>query len=152
MIVDRDMGYRDVMQRLLGTEDSDVLVGILAEDGATIEEGESLNLAGIAAVNEFGSEDGHTPERSYLRSTVDEKRTDYGARLQKIVESHVDGKEHLDDGLAKLGAVAVRDVQTKIRTLRTPPNAESTVEAKGSSNPLIDTGRLRQSIHFEVRK
>jgi hypothetical protein len=37
-------------------------------------------------------------------------------------------------------------------TLDSPPNAPATVEAKfGQDNPLIDTGRLRQSIDSEVR-
>ena len=44
----------------------EVQVGIGAESGS--------DLAMIAAVNEFGSDDGHTPERSYLRSTFDEHR------------------------------------------------------------------------------
>ena len=44
-----------------------VLVGI--RQGREAEDGQSLAL--IAAVNEFGH--GHIPERSFLRSTVEQK-------------------------------------------------------------------------------
>ena len=50
-----------------------------------------------------------------------------------------------------LGEKVVADVQRKIVALKDPPNAPSTIAKKGSANPLIDTGRLRQSIDFEVR-
>lgn len=152
MIVDRDMGYREAMRRLLGESDSHVYVGIRQDQGETVAEGDDINLAGIAAVNEFGSDDGHIPERSFLRSTVDENRSEYADVLQRLVENHVDGKAHIDDSINELGVRAVRDVQTKIRTLREPENADSTKKKKKSDNPLIDTGRLRQSIDYEVRK
>ena len=31
-----------------------------------------------------------------------------------------------------------------------PPNAESTIKAKGSSTPLVDDGTLRQSITYVI--
>ena len=32
------------------------------------------------------------------------------------------------------------------------PNAPGTIRRKGSSKPLIDTGRMRQSVNYVIRK
>lgn len=127
----------------MGKSHPEVFVGIRAEAGA--------ELVTIAAVNEFGSADGHVPERSFLRSTVDENHKKYGDLLQTAVERGIDkGTTALRRELGRVGAVAAGDVQRKIRDLKDPPNAPSTIAAKGSDNPLVDTGRLRQSIDWKV--
>ena len=52
--------------------------------------------------------------------------------------------------LSVLGMALVGDVQQRIRNRIPPPNAPYTIARKGSDVPLIDTGRLRQSIDFVV--
>ncbi len=51
-------------------------------------------------------------------------------------------------GLGLLGEKAKSDVQKKITLISSPPNEPSTRKQKGSSNPLIDTGALRQHINW----
>ena len=51
-----------------------------------------------------------------------------------------------------LGLRIQRDVQRTIRNLSDPPNSPITIHNKKSSNPLIDTGRLRQSVTYKVVK
>lgn len=145
VITDRDLGYRGF---LLGVENLSKLPAVFVG----VRGGGDSELVIIAASNEFGAPSVNVPERSYLRSTVDEKRADYAAALTRIVRDEVDGKRVARLGLERLGAKAAGDVQRKIVALRDPPNAPSTIAAKGSSNPLIDTGRLRQSIDWVVRK
>jgi len=152
-VVDTDKGYKRIRENLrklakASTGDGPgVFVGVRADKG-----GELLT---IAAVNEFGSADGHTPERSYLRSTIDKGREKYVDQLGKILDAAYMGKTEslstLRRGLGRLGAKAAGDVQRTMTALSSPPNAPSTVAKKGADNPLIDTGRLRQSIDFEVR-
>ena len=43
-------------------------------------------------------------------------------------------------------------IQDKIKEGDFAPNAESTVRKKGSSKPLIDTGRMRQSVNYQIRQ
>lgn len=152
-VTDRDLGYAKLVAQWLALGTRQVLVGIRAKDGVKVAQGDSLNLAGIAAVNEFGSEDGHVPERSFLRSTMDENVGKYAGMIQRAVLRHLTGQQSIDNSLGLLGATAVADVQAKIVAIDTPPNAPSTIARKfGEDNPLIDEGRLRQSIDFEVRK
>ena len=133
-------------------------VGVRQEAGSEVATGDSLNLAQIAAVNEFGSSNGHVPERSFLRSTIDDNRDSYAKGLDRAVNAGIDtvvaggiGTPAVIRSLQLLGQEVSGDVQGKIRDLRDPPNAPRTIAAKGSSNPLIDTGRLRASIDSEVR-
>jgi len=69
--------------------------------------------------------------------------------LRDAVDDVLDGRSP-DRSLRRLGSVAVGDVQRTIRDIKQPPNAPSTIRKKGSDNPLIDTGRLRQSIEYAI--
>lgn len=159
-VVDRDLGYRELLKGLGDLGAPGVDVGILQDKGGEYIPGEEITLAGYAAVNEFGSEDGHVPERSFLRSTVDERREEYQAELDKTVGVAIDSMVRsgagsagraMEQHLGRLGLRAARDVQAKIRDLREPENADSTLAAKyPGTNPLIDTGRMRQSISHKV--
>ena len=52
--------------------------------------------------------------------------------------------------LDRAGLKFVGDVQQRMKAGIDPPNAESTVERKGSSTPLIDKGQLWTSIRHQV--
>ena len=110
----------------------------------------SITLVEIGTINEFGSSDGRIPARSFLRSTVKEKRAKYKALSAKIVEKVIDKPEDFLLLLGKLGQIAENDVKNKIRDLKEPKNAPLTIKLKGSDNPLIDTGQLRQAIRFVI--
>lgn len=154
VVRDIDRGYRRILREFTRIGERQVLIGIRSKDGGEVPEGSPLNLAQIAAVNEFGSEKvpDHPPERSFLRSTMDVNAKAYATMVGDIIGASLDGRLDLDKGLGLLGAKAVADVQQTMRDLDTPPNAPSTVARKGDDNPLIDTGRLRQSIDWEIRK
>jgi hypothetical protein len=153
-VIDRDMGYGDLMVRLAGMQSVSVLVGVEGT-GTEVSVDESghvtatPDLAQIAIWNEFGTQDGHAPERSFLRSTMDENRAKY-LRLQEVaVGRMIDG---LDPRLAygAVGLVATADVRRKIRSRVDPPNAPSTIARKGSDLPLVDTGELYDAIGYTV--
>ncbi len=110
-------------------------------------DGTSVIMVGF--VHEFGSDVNNIPERSFLRSTLIDKKSTYKQLFKSIAKSVVDGSKMLT-AINKLGLVVQGDVQQKIVNLKNPPNTQGTVSSKGSSNPLIDTGHLRQSITFEV--
>lgn len=123
----------------------------LHDDGATEEGGEYL-LAEIGAVHEFGTKPGTVPaipERSWLRSTSDERQERWGQRSDRALRKIEDGGDPLQE-LTAVGELCASDVKRKITTLREPPNAPSTIARKGSSNPLIDTGTMRANVRSRV--
>lgn len=127
-------------------------IGVFAED----DKSDEPSYVMIANVHEFGvtiqKEKGSIiiPERSFLRSTFDEKNGDWlefiKRQLKQVLELKIDARTLWE----RLGARIVADVQIKITDLDTPPNAPSTIAKKGSSNPLIDTGGLRRRITYRV--
>ncbi|SFP18619.1 hypothetical protein [Salibacterium halotolerans] len=90
------------------------------------------------------------PERSYVRSTYDEKERELSTNMEKVIQGVVDFKITPQQAYDRIGAWLVSAIQEKIRSIQSPPNANTTTEAKGSSNPLVDTGRLLQSITWKV--
>ena len=60
-----------------------------------------------------------------------------------------DTAEH---ALNQLGVITKGMVQEEIGSGDFAPNAPSTVRQKGSEQPLIDTGTMRQSVNYVVRK
>lgn len=106
--------------------------------------------ADIAAVNEFGTEDGSIPERSFMRSTLKQERANIRKLSKKLLAKIVKGQITTDQGLAHLGQYLADRIQQKIVTLRTPPNDPQTIKRKKSSNPLIDTGQLKNAITYRV--
>lgn len=158
IVEDRDMGWNQVVASIGDLKELGVLVGIQQEDGDQESE-DGATLAQYASANEFGGKNpetgrlDHPPQRSYLRSTTDENEQKYDKALGKQIGRVIDGTLPAKQALGIVGEQAVGDVKRKIRTLRTPPNAESTIAAKGSSNPLIGVpGRLRASIKKKVVK
>jgi hypothetical protein len=58
--------------------------------------------------------------------------------------------QSMDQILETVGVVAAAAVKVYMTELKTPPNAASTIRQKGSSNPLIDSGAMRQSVTHKV--
>lgn len=90
------------------------------------------------------------PARSYIRSTVDERETQYKNLTKQLLGRVIDGNLEKHGALELLGMRVEADIKRKLTTLRTPPNAPSTIRRKGSDNPLIDKGHLRNSIRYVV--
>lgn len=142
-IEDRDQG----MEKFIAEADDDtdaVDIGLLAD------EDEIMII--YAASNEFGTRDGRIPERSFIRAAVDENAAAINDVADRLWAQVTDGRMTKKLALAKMGEVIQRHIQRKITTLRHPINAASTVAKKKSSNPLIDTGRMRASIRWILAK
>ena len=54
--------------------------------------------------------------------------------------------------LSKAGELFVGFIQKEITNLKEPPNSPYTIEKKGSSNPLIDTGLMRSKVEWKFKK
>ena len=144
-----DKGYNRIRQQMALMEDARVNVGILA--GETYPDDPSITVPEIAVVHEFGSTKRNIPERSFLRSTADDKRIKYRRILRDGMISIMEGTATTKGVLDNFGKIVVGDVQRKITAIKTPPNMPATIKAKkGKSNPLIDEGTLRSRIKSEV--
>lgn len=121
-----------------------VTVGIHESAGAHPDAG--ITNAQLGAVLHFGTMDGNIPARPWLDVGVASGNKEYVTTIANGLEAGMTPDEILN----QLGVLAVGNVQVYMTQLKSPPNAPSTVERKGSSNPLIDTGVLRSSVTFEI--
>lgn len=132
---------------------SEVQVGIFSEQGG--------DLVIYAATNEFGTDkagpnrDITIPERSFLRSTYDEQIKTLFKFLKKNVIKVVTGKVTRLSILNKMGFKLVGEIQKKIAEGNFKPNAPKVKrrkQSKGKSGrPLINEGRMRQSITHRIQ-
>lgn len=149
-IRDRDRGYAALMNRLAQPK-AIVTVGIHEAEGAADHGEDGATVAEIGAFHEFGTTT--IPRRSFIRDWADENEEKHKDDLRKIGRAILDGKlKSTEQGLERFGALAKGEVQTRIADGIAPALAESTVETKGSSVPLIDTGVLRSSIEYRVER
>lgn len=142
----RDLGYNRIMRDLGGMEDRVAYVGVQSDAGSGDE---GTSIAEYAFYNEYGTE--RTPERSFMRSSFDERVQQLMALRTRIVKLVIDGRLDPDRGASLLGEAHEGDIKRKIGSNIPPPNAPSTIAAKGSSKTLIDNGTLRGAIRYEVR-
>lgn len=144
-----------------------VVVGVLSKSGG--------ELIKIAAVQEFGATIPVTdkmrgffayrfginlkastteikiPERSYIRSSFDDNETKL-MELGDMLSGVLDGDMSPRNFYEALGQTCVGTIQDyMINEVKSPPNSGLTIANKGSSNPLVDTGRLVGSIDYEIK-
>jgi hypothetical protein len=144
-VQDIDRGWNKFVENISKHSESGIKVGVLQTAPNTAD---GQTQATIAAQNEFGTKS--IPERSFLRSTIDENRVNYNVIIDSILERVYLENRSMREQLGLLGQKVQSDIKRKIVTLRTPPNAPATIAEKGSDNPLIDTGQMLNSISYEV--
>lgn len=165
--VQRTTSMQDIKRRLNFLVKSKVLIGVQGVSGNELHKktkiidgkevlvpSEKTNVD-IAVYNEFGTETEsgaeRIPERSFVRASVIENRDKYNnfnrVAYNQILKGRIfDINEHLE----LLGTKARDDMKLYARDLREPPNAQSTIDAKGSDNPLVNTSQMINSITYVV--
>jgi hypothetical protein len=139
-------GVESVSKRMKG---KGVEVGILAGTGEHPQANKGQTLAEIAFWNELGAKKGkpgQIPSRPAFRLAMWKNRRKYRRQIANLLKGVLTGKITSDTAHAALGFEIQKDIQQSITDLVTPPNAAMTKERKGSANPLIDIGALRQHI------
>ena len=124
-----------------------VLIGIPKSAG-NYEDG--VHIATIAATNEFGSADGRIPERPAIRDGIEDSKPQIIKLYEKMMPDVIEKDLDIRSIQALVGELCVGNIVQKISEGVAPPNAPSTIKAKGSSTPLVDTGAYRQSITYVI--
>ena len=91
------------------------------------------------------------PERSFLRSSHDAHADEVLKKAERALSLVVAGQMSVQQYLDMVGLNYVSMIKKYIVELDSPPNHPYTVEQKGSSNPLVDTGGLVESISYRVK-
>ena len=92
------------------------------------------------------------PERAFLRGGFDENRDKVMQRAQQCVADVAAGKMTARGLHQAVGLMLSSKIKDYARDLSSPANHPFTVEQKGSSNPLVDTGDMIGGITWRKAK
>ena len=101
-----------------------------------------------AFYNEFGTV--NIPERPFIREGIRGAKGTLQAIARNEAKQIANGNSTMRQSLSKLGIEGQGAMQESITAGSWPPNAPSTIRQKGSSQPLIDTGEMRQAVTWKV--
>lgn len=90
------------------------------------------------------------PARRWLSSYLEANEARINEMLTRGAQAVLLGKETKQSFLNKLGLKLVGELKAHISKGLPPPNAQSTIKAKGSSVPGINTGQMRASLTHKV--
>jgi hypothetical protein len=133
-----------------------VLVGVPSSTAGRTDV--PITNAVIGYLMEHGSPSQNLPARPFLVPGVRNAMPDVRKRLRAAATTALSGRpDAVDKALHAVGLVAVNSVRKKITDGPFMPLAPSTIaqrQARGRTGdrPLIDTGQLRQSITYVIRK
>lgn len=112
-----------------------------------------ITNAQLGYIHEHGAPAANIPARPFLRPSVEDNHD----ALVKVLENGLKRALQtmrpgdVDVAYERTGLVAVGFVQNYMSTGRFTPLKPATIRRKKSSQPLIDTGQLRQSVTHVVR-
>jgi hypothetical protein len=79
---------------------------------------------------------------------MDENMPKYMKIIKKGNADIDEGKSNQVKEFLRLGEEARSDQVLKILEIQEPPNAQSTKDQKGSSKPLVNTGKMKDDVKF----
>lgn len=160
-VTDIDKGWKKIVGDLRKLKNAPYAkVGLVGPSaGATHEEssaGESLTVATIGMIHEYGSESRNIPERSFIRGPLEANKENLRSFIQKITFNLASQKLDVAQALGLLGLEGVRIIKQAITVDRIKPAlAPETVKAKtrdgkAGDTPLVDTAQMLNSVRHQV--
>jgi hypothetical protein len=140
-----------LLKRILDADPKAVKVGLPAGKVGR-------DLVQIGVWNHFGTRGGASgggwggpvPPRPFITITFFEQRRNIRSDLRKIARRALVYSEPLAPQMSKMGIKYSGAVQGRIAAFIAPANSPVTIKLKGSAVPLIDSGRMRQSITWDL--
>lgn len=106
-----------------------------------------VHTATIAAWQEYGTK--KIPARPFVAPARLEHQDDWSKSLGKELKNSFYNAELALEGV---GQEVKKDLQQSIMSVYSPPLAQSTIDNKGFSKPLIDSSYMINHIDVEVKK
>lgn len=153
-VIDKDFGMLRILKSIKEIGETFIKVGILS---SADPEPDGMNMAQLATIHEYGAPSAGIPARPFLAQTIT-RITDQiiqfnGQEIDKIYQ----GKSTPLTSISKLGVFVTKEIKKEFKLgtlepLKPATIRAKTVDGKRGTTPLIDTGRLRNSINYEVVK
>lgn len=151
--INKQLGILGQSYLIVGVPTGDDFLQMIArvnETGMTIKPKNSEYLAvpnghgGIYKMKEVT-----IPPRPFLRYSWDHYHEKWGKTATKLVMCIMFDDWTAKQALDELGTVMASDIRDVLKVWKTPSNAPLTIANKGKDDPLVDTGKLMNSITFK---
>lgn len=146
----------EVFRSLKLLEREEVLVGV--PDTEAGRRDREINNAALAYIHDNGSPAQNIPARPFMRPGIEAARGRLEHRLLAAGKKAIAGKvDEAHKELEAVGLIAQSSIRTTINKGIPPPLKPKTLSARrrrgrSGTKPLIDTGQLRNSINYIVRR
>lgn len=160
-VVDKGFDALKKLAKRLEDRKAYVKVGVLGEKAKEAhpdEDGKgSATNADIAVFTEYGTV--RQPARPFIGMTFEKNKATYLEKLREQVGEIYEGRGNIERTLGLLGAQMARDIKETVLKGESPfaPNAPSTLRrklakgrGKGAPRPVVDSGRLINSVTWDV--
>lgn len=162
--VDFKKGFKDLekfKKHLSKLNDENTAVGYTT-DQLHLQDGreEAIDMAYLATILHEGTQDGRIPPRPFLRQTLQQLTSGNKFRFLRkpfinYLESINNKQYSVDQLLLDLGDIIRKEVQKNFginNTIDLESNAPSTIRKKGSDDPLVESGVLRDSLKVKTSR
>ena len=147
---DTDKGLAEIRKQIASLSRLGIKAGIVEGSGSQ----DGVNIAQYAAWNEYGVPGKKKlwaiPPRPFIRGWVENNAEQIKATQERLLKRVSEGKMDAETAIKRLGEFARSGIKRYIRDGNFTPNADITKRRKGSSQPLIDTGTMRNSVSYEI--
>ena len=137
--INKDDLLTAVLQKLklqFGRIEAGFFVGTKYKTGKDVTEVAKKNDKGIGV-----------PERPFMIPAGNKAAN---KTINITVQSIAGGMDE-SQALSRAGIMFKNAIAREITNIKEPPNSPYTIAKKGSSNPLIDTGKMRASVNWKLR-
>jgi hypothetical protein len=120
-----------------------------------MDAGKAYSKAYEMYVQSHGSPLWHSPPRPIIEPAIEKHKDAIADKLKPALRATLSGDaQGARDGLERVGMFAANKVKAFFTDPENgwPENSPSTVKAKGSDRPLVDTGALRQAVTYVVKE
>lgn len=144
-------GLKGFLERFRDIGKPKVYIGVPASKNG-IHKDSKINMATLLALHVYGAPTRGIPQRDPLRPPLIANAQRYTDLMAQGIKNALANGTDPNVVYEKIGIVASNDVKDYFVSGSFKPLDQKTIDRKGSSKPLIDTGELRSSITYEVRK
>jgi hypothetical protein len=139
---------KNILHAILDAGKFEVAVGFPRGKAQAYPDGTSV--INIAAAHVYGV---GVPERDFMAFAKKDIAHVTKSIMEKVAKSTVEIDPDKAMKLREAAGIAAADaIRASIIKLDDPPNSPATIAKKGSSNPLVDTGHMKDSVTHIVRK
>lgn len=132
----KDRGFLAIARKAKALNGKEVRIGY--QTGGPKSEG--VDVLDIAIYTEYGT--ATAPARPFMAQTAHKNQKRVDAAMGRIAEAATTGQGAPAALLGQLGEFYAELIRREINSGDFAANAPSTIRAKGSSKPLVDTGRV----------